>query len=71
MEGSMICYVIGWFVVMTPLLLVPASWKIFRKAGFHPGLSIFMLFPVINIFVLYYLALSNWPDRPFESEIET
>ena len=59
-------YVIGWFVVITPFLLIPASWMIFKKAGFHPGLSVLALFPVVNVFVVYYVALSKWPARPFE-----
>ncbi len=61
-------YVIGWFVVITPFLVLPASWTIFRKAGFHPGLSVLTLFPVINAFILYYLAFSKWSSRPFEAE---
>jgi hypothetical protein len=52
-------YVTGWLVVITLFLVIPASWAIFRKAGFHPGLSVLTLFPLINVFVLYYVALSN------------
>jgi hypothetical protein len=63
----MMAYVIVWFVVITPFLVIPASWSIFRKAGFHPGLSVLTLFPVINVFVLYHIAFSNWPSRPFET----
>jgi hypothetical protein len=65
--ASMI-FVIGlWFVFVSPFLLLPASWTIFRKAGFHPSLSVFTLFPLINLFILYYIAFSKWPGRPFES----
>ncbi|MGH9606247.1 MAG: hypothetical protein ACRD3N_11180 [Terracidiphilus sp.] len=60
-----------WLVFVTPFLVLPASWTIFRKAGFHPGWGVFTLVPVINIFVLYHVAFSKWPDRPFESEIGT
>jgi hypothetical protein len=61
-------YVTGWLVVITLFLVIPASWAIFRKAGFHPGLSVLTLFPLINVFVLYYVALSEWPPCPFESD---
>ena len=36
-------------------------WIIFKKAGFHPALSILTVLPVVNIIVLYYVALSSWP----------
>ena len=60
-------YVLGWFVVVTPFLVLPAVWTTFRKAGFHPGLSVLILFPVVNVFVSYYVAFSKWPSRPFET----
>ena len=62
-------YVIGWFVLVTPFLLIPASWMIFKKAGFHPGLSVLVLVSLINVLVLYHVAFSKWPDRSFESEV--
>ncbi len=56
-----------WFVIVTPLLVVPAWWVIFKKAGFHPGLSILLVFPLINVFVFYFIAFSRWAARPFEA----
>ena len=55
-------YVIGWLVIVTPFLVLSASWAIFKKAGFHPGLSIFTQFPVVNVILLYFVAFTKWPD---------
>jgi len=60
-----------WFVIATPLLVIPAWWVIFKKAGFHPGLSIFLFFPLLNVFLLYFIAFSKWAPRPFESNFST
>jgi hypothetical protein len=43
-----------------PLLIVP-FWKIFKKAGFEPALSLLMLVPWVNIAMLFWLAFANWP----------
>ena len=43
------------------VLLVLPYWFIFRKAGFDPYLSLFMLIPLVNFGMLYYLAFSEWP----------
>jgi len=49
------------------IAIVTPYWKIFKKAGFHPGLSLTILIPLVNIIVLYYVAFSKWPARAFES----
>jgi hypothetical protein len=36
-------------------------WRIFRKAGFPPPLSLLMLVPIANIVMLFYLAYADWP----------
>jgi hypothetical protein len=43
------------------VLIVLPYWSIFRKAGFDPFLSLFMLIPLVNIAMLFYLAFSEWP----------
>jgi hypothetical protein len=47
------------FCIFLPIVIVP-YWQIFKKAGFAPALSILILFPLINLIVLYYVAFSNW-----------
>ena len=48
------------------LVFVLPFWQIFKKAGFSPLLSLLMFIPVINFFMLYYLAFATWhrPNGP-------
>ncbi|MCL4424493.1 MAG: hypothetical protein M1299_01190 [Firmicutes bacterium] len=41
--------------------LVPPFWKIFQKTGYPGALSLLMLVPLANIFMLFFLAFTNWP----------
>ena len=45
--------------VFLPVLLVP-YWKIFSKAGFSGWLALLMIFPLVNLIVLYIVAFSEW-----------
>jgi hypothetical protein len=47
------------FCIFLPIVIIP-YWQIFKKAGFAPVLSILILFPLVNLIVLYYLAFSDW-----------
>ncbi len=42
-----------------PIFIVP-FWRIFKKAGFAPVLSLLVWFPLIGLIVLYYVAFSDW-----------
>jgi hypothetical protein len=54
----------GFFsLVMTILILIP-HWFIFKKAGFSPWLSLLMFVPLLNIFMLYFLAFARWNVVP-------
>ena len=43
------------------LIIVLPFWQIFSKAGLPGALSLLMVFPIVNLIVLYYLAFSKWP----------
>ena len=36
-------------------------WFIFRKAGYHPALSLLMVVPIASIIMLFFLAFAEWP----------
>jgi hypothetical protein len=40
--------------------LIP-YWRIFKRAGFPPALSLLMLVPLVNLVVLYFLGFARWP----------
>ena len=52
------------FTIFPFPLKVPAYWMIFKKAGCEPALSILTIIPVVNLFVLYYVALSEGKTGP-------
>jgi hypothetical protein len=46
-----------------PLLIIP-YWQILKKAGFPPVLSLLIVIPLFNLFLLYYIAFAEWkPNR--------
>ena len=58
--------VIRWFVILSLLQLV-AFWKILGRMGFPPWLAIMASVPLVNLIVLYYVALTPWPrERALE-----
>jgi len=51
----------GWggYIIVSVLVIIP-FWKIFRKAGFNPLLSILLVVPLVNLGILYYIAFTPW-----------
>ena len=55
-----------WVVVSAAvvlLMIVYASARVCRKAGFSRWLGILAIVPIANIFLLFYLAFKEWPPR--------
>jgi len=53
---------IRWIVILSLLQVVP-FWRIFRRMGLPPWLSIMASVPLVNLIVLYYVALTPWPSE--------
>jgi hypothetical protein len=51
-----------FFTAIVLLVCVIPFWKIFRKAGFPPALSLLMPVPGVNLVLLYILAFADWPS---------
>ena len=52
-----------WIQYFAQVLLVIPTWVIFKKAGMHSALALFLLFPVVGyLVVLGILAFSKWPS---------
>jgi len=47
--------------VLGTILLVWAYCRIFSKAGFSWAMGLLMLVPLVNAFVPFILAFSDWP----------
>ena len=52
--------------VFLPIFVFP-YWRIFSKAGFSGWLSMLMLIQIVNLIVLYVVALSEWKSSPTHS----
>jgi hypothetical protein len=55
-------------IVILSLLQLVAFWKILGRMGYPPWLAIMASIPLLNLIVLYYVALTPWPrDRALEA----
>jgi hypothetical protein len=52
--------VIRWIAILSLLQIVP-FWRIFSRIGFPPWLSVMASLPLVNLIVLYYVAMTPWP----------
>jgi hypothetical protein len=51
---------ISWIAILSLLQLV-AFWRILGRMGYPPWLAIPASLPLVNLIVLYYVAMSPWP----------
>ena len=53
--------------VTLALLAWPAS-RICRRVGFSPWLGVLIIVPIVNVVLLWFVALARWPAmRPSDS----
>jgi hypothetical protein len=52
---------------MIVLFLWPA-WRICAKAGFPGALGLLIVVPLLNLFLLYFLAFVEWPSLRRQKE---
>jgi hypothetical protein len=48
-------------ILIVSLLQLVAFWKILGRMGYPPWLAILASVPLLNLVLLYYVALSPWP----------
>jgi len=61
---------LGGYFLCVLILIVPV-WRICRRAGHHPALSLLLLVPGFGLMILAcVLAFGRWPalDRPASGE---
>ena len=46
------------------IVFIVPFWQIFKKAGLPAPLSLLMVFPLVNLAMLYVLAFSTWKVVP-------
>lgn len=48
-------------VVFAAVLLIWPATRISAKAGYTPWLGVLIVIPIANFFLLWFLALADWP----------
>jgi len=54
--------IIAIIAIFGSILTVVPYWFIFRKAGYHPALSLLMIIPFVKLFMKFFLAFADWPS---------
>ncbi len=49
-------------VVFGIVFTVVPLWFIFKKAGYHPALSLIAVIPLGGVVLRFFLAFSDWPS---------
>lgn len=49
-----------FYIVILAVVIFP-HWKMFQRAGYSGALSLLLILPIINIIVLFWFGLSDWP----------
>lgn len=49
-----------WMLVIGVIVVVPA-WRICQRTGYPGWMGLLILVPMVNLFLLYFLAFSPWP----------
>jgi len=49
-----------WMLVFAIVAIIPA-WRICQRIGYPGALGVLIVIPLVNLFLLYFLAFSEWP----------
>jgi hypothetical protein len=49
-----------WMLVIGIIVVIPA-WRLCQRMGYPGPMGILILIPIVNLFLLYFLAFSPWP----------
>jgi hypothetical protein len=53
---------LGTFWLIGVILAIIPFWRICRRAGLQPLLSLLIAIPLVNLIFIYYLAFTDWPS---------
>ncbi|WP_429111382.1 hypothetical protein, partial [Aeromonas rivipollensis] len=48
------------FAFYTVIIVIPC-WRILKKAGYPPALSLLAMVPLVNVIALWFFAFAKWP----------
>ena len=59
-----------WFVILLLMVLwVVPLWRILKKAGYNPGISLVALLPPVGLIVLWWSAFADGRTRVAKGEL--
>ena len=50
-------------VILFSFIYVIPFWRILKRTGFNPALSLLAIIPLVKLIALYYFAFSDWPNE--------
>ena len=53
----------GSFWLIGEIILIIPFWRICRRIGWSPWLSLLMAIPLVNLIFIYVVAFSEWPSH--------
>jgi hypothetical protein len=53
---------LGIYWLIVAVIAVVPFWRICKRVGHSPWLSLLILLPLANLVFIYYLAFSEWPS---------
>ena len=60
MYGGMHSEGMIWMLAVGIILVIP-FWKLATRVGYPGPLALLILFPLVNLAFIYFLAFSKWP----------
>jgi hypothetical protein len=50
------------WLIFAAIVVVP-FWRLCKRIGYSPWLSLLVVVPLVNIAFVYFLAFSEWPSK--------
>lgn len=65
--GALELTIIPLVILPMALVLIWPAARICRRTGYSPWLGILIVLPLVNVGLLWFIALSRWPAVPSEN----
>ena len=52
---------IAFIVIVHHLIFIVPAWKICKRVGLNPALSLLILIPLVNLVAVWVFAFAQWP----------
>lgn len=49
-----------WLLMIAIIVIIPA-WRISQRLGYSGWMGLLILFPMVNLALLYFIAFTDWP----------